>query len=807
MASKRQRKNQRAQKTKQQYSEEQSNEYSQQNPQITFVQPQNGNSGEGESHHEDPVVELDGPESHHQDPIVEPDGPNDQHKIECTEIKMNGKHATNGHAEPEPDEKSPLRLFGLAKDDINSLYSRIQDTTTKAKEYFDNDSLDQRLIDVIDTARLMEINGSIKTIRTVLSRNQMKVAFFGRTSNGKSTVINAILHDKVLPMGYGHTTGCFLQVQGLQENEPYLQVQRGDKLEIERRSIQEVDEIANALKSGSLESSTLVKIYWPINKCPLLKYDVVLVDSPGVDVKENLDFWIDQHCHDADVFILVSNAESTLNIAEKNFFNRVNEKLSKPNIFIVNNRWDSIADDPDSMGLVREQHLDCAVSFLTQELKIANVDEAKSKTFFVSAREALQVRSSALPGTPTKHGHESRYKEFIDFERSFEESLSRSAVRTKFKKHVDRGLMVIKDINDIMRHAQAVTKDLSHNDLANVRKEEMRLDKLKNFTQCEGAYLRAHVDNIVYKIVKHGLRDFCFREIDHLNITMQYFNSDFNLHDLSNYKTRMYAFVGDHLSDRLSSQFARRIDAELGKFLDVTRDVTCLLREDRRQKVLQFIETQQYMPENPFDLSMYRNFYSGFQEDLEFRFSLGFVGIMRKFQYYALGVKDVSSEVPNDSDFLSVVERFMMISPQSPMTVGTLAVGGMLVRTVGWRAIVATATIYGALYAYEYFTWTNAAKERALKAQYVRFARKSLRGCVPIICAHIADSIEQKMNHTISHLNNAIVEETSYVEDDLTRLDSSIKKFNACDQFTNLVLKENEILLNELLAFAKSYFC
>ena len=42
-----------------------------------------------------------------------------------------------------------------------------------------------------------KING----INEVLARDHMKVAFFGRTSNGKSTVINAMLHSKILPSG------------------------------------------------------------------------------------------------------------------------------------------------------------------------------------------------------------------------------------------------------------------------------------------------------------------------------------------------------------------------------------------------------------------------------------------------------------------------------------------------------------------------------------------------------------------------------------------------------------------------------
>lgn len=44
----------------------------------------------------------------------------------------------------------------------------------------------------------------------------------------------------------------------------------------------------------------------------MLKDDVILLDSPGIDISPDLDSWIDTHCLDADVFVLVANAESTL---------------------------------------------------------------------------------------------------------------------------------------------------------------------------------------------------------------------------------------------------------------------------------------------------------------------------------------------------------------------------------------------------------------------------------------------------------------------------------------------------------------
>lgn len=71
-----------------------------------------------------------------------------------------------------------------------------------------------------------------------------------------------------------------------------------------------------------------------------------------MDVTPNLDEWIDKHCLDADVFVLVANAESTLMVTEKNFFHKVSMKLSKPNIFILNNRWDASANEPEYLDQV-----------------------------------------------------------------------------------------------------------------------------------------------------------------------------------------------------------------------------------------------------------------------------------------------------------------------------------------------------------------------------------------------------------------------------------------------------------------------
>ena len=55
----------------------------------------------------------------------------------------------------------------------------------------------------------------------------------------------------------------------------------------------------------------------------------------------------------------------------------MNSKLSKPNMFILNNRWDASASEPEIMeevsiiiGTVTSQHVERYVAFLADELKI-----------------------------------------------------------------------------------------------------------------------------------------------------------------------------------------------------------------------------------------------------------------------------------------------------------------------------------------------------------------------------------------------------------------------------------------------------
>ena len=61
-------------------------------------------------------------------------------------------------------------------------------------------------------------------------------------------------------------------------------------------------------------------------------------------------------------------------------------------MFILNNRWDASAQEPELMDEVRQQHLENNVAFLTKQLKVVDEITAKERVYFVSAKEVLLMR-------------------------------------------------------------------------------------------------------------------------------------------------------------------------------------------------------------------------------------------------------------------------------------------------------------------------------------------------------------------------------------------------------------------------------
>jgi mitofusin 2 len=117
-------------------------------------------------------------------------------------------------------DNSPLKLFSRAKNSINTIYKEFFDFLKEVYQFLDSTDLSKsNLISDKDREQMKTYQEKCDRLIKMISRDRMKVVFFGRTSNGKSTAINAMLGEKILPTGIGHTTNCFLQVEGSDSTE------------------------------------------------------------------------------------------------------------------------------------------------------------------------------------------------------------------------------------------------------------------------------------------------------------------------------------------------------------------------------------------------------------------------------------------------------------------------------------------------------------------------------------------------------------------------------------------------------------
>ncbi|XP_026501544.1 transmembrane GTPase Marf [Vanessa tameamea] len=725
---------------------------------------------------------------------------------------------------------SPLQIFVRAKKKINDIFVEIDDYVKDAVTFMHAVSGENGIATAQDVANVEAYVSKVQAIREVLKRDHMKVAFFGRTSNGKSTVINAMLHDKILPSGIGHTTNCFLQVEGSDTDEAFMRTEGSE----EKLNVQSVSQLGHALCASRLQECSLVHVHWPRELCALLRDDVVLVDSPGVDVTPNLDQWIDKHCLDADVFVLVANAESTLMVTEKNFFHKVSTKISQPNIFILNNRWDASASEPEYLDQVRSQHANRCVDFLSRELRVCSPKEAEERIFFISAKEALltrmREREKPVSSPLLADGHQVRYFEFVDFERKFEECISQSAVRTKFAQHSRRGKNIA---GDVMAALELVYNSSSEQKAAKVEKQRVLQEQLSAVEEQLTAITRQMKDKIgrMVESVEHKVSLTLSQEIRRLSALVDEYEAPFRSERgaLELYKRALHR----HVEAGLGSRLKKRLSADIGHEMDEAQKEMAermynILPMHKRAAAASYIVPHQ----QPFEV-LYRlncdNLCADFQEDLTFRFSYGITALIQRFQgrntnKIALKNPPTVTQIPPSmppaaqesprpapgvgplsAEEWSMVSKFALGALTSQGTMGGLLLSGLLLKTVGWRVVAVTGLVYGALYAYERLTWTTRAQERVFKRQYVAHAGRKLRLIVDLTSANCSHQVQQELSTMFARLCRLVDEATTEMDSELTEVKEAIKMLDGASTSAKKLRNKANYLCHELELFDDAF--
>ncbi|XP_068196646.1 mitofusin-1 isoform X2 [Antennarius striatus] len=762
-------------------------------------------------------------------------------------------------------DPSPLRHFVVAKRSITSTFDQLLDFVKDGSTFVDEAWRSDDLAQVALEEQRLEMQScatKLSAIRDVVLRRHMKVAFFGRTSNGKSTVINAMLRDRVLPSGIGHTTNCFLRVEGTDGDEAFLTTEAsGDRRSVSVRPAhrfqrrcrrldewdahlppppppQTVNQLAHALHMDpTLDAGSLVKVFWPKSRCALLRDDLVLMDSPGTDVTQELDSWIDKFCLDADVFVLVGNAESTLMNTEKLFFHKVSERISKPNIFVLHNRWDASVSEPEYIEEVRRQHLERCVSFLAEELKVVGLEEAAGRIFFVSAREVLSSRMQRAQGMPETGGalaegfHE-RLREFQMFERTFEEFISQSAVKTKFEQHTVRAWQIAEAIKAVMDAINIASADKKIFCLEEREDQRDRLDfvrgQINRLSNNVKERIRSLTDDTAAKVAT-ALLD----QIRSLPVLVNEFGADFSptQETLECYKTKLL----QHVEERIVSGLAHRCSVAV---LRDIRDAQKHMIDSVRPLLSQSVQDQLSSPSASFELTYdlgLAALCADFRENIQFQFSLGWTALVTRFIGVANAKRALSSPDPHlqvffirpmlngceslslkpspdslqdnstfkDEMLVSIATGLISVTSRASMTV--LVIGGVVCRSVGWRVIAVSLSLYGLLYLYEKLTWTNASRERVLKQQFVEHAARRLRAVVPVSSSACGQQVYKELSSTFNRLTQRVDLSEAELEGNIRQLSFRIQRLENIQRRSKAFRNRATELETQLETFSLRY--
>ena len=201
-----------------------------------------------------------------------------------------------------------LNLLIETRDELRSF---VADESTTSKEWRDFQTVFER----VD-----QLNASAVQL-TERAKSKLQIAFVGCVSAGKSTLINTLLGEDIMPVTRGETSFCNVGISGTMDDQWKATDRRSGKT----LDITEFKQILHALKAKDkkerlgLTPSSIIDVKWPSSRANALVESVVLYDTPGIGERTDTDDAVIDLCKTVDVIIAVMDIHSpTLRTVREN---------------------------------------------------------------------------------------------------------------------------------------------------------------------------------------------------------------------------------------------------------------------------------------------------------------------------------------------------------------------------------------------------------------------------------------------------------------------------------------------------------
>ncbi|BCL33577.1 dynamin family protein [Nostoc sp. MS1] len=256
--------------------------------------------------------------------------------------------------------------------------------------------LDQDLLD--------EMNGLSKKFQL----HRFRLAVIGEFSQGKSTLLNALVGEEIQQMREIPCSGTIVVLKYGPQKRVVCRYKDGSEEEIPfedyRQKISISEDIAFGALNKDIQQSEIEEIIVEHSNLALCNSGVEIIDSPGLNENPKLTGITQNLLQDVDAAIFVTNASRSLTQSERLLLNEIKTTLNggkdeeaANNLFVVVNFMDLVSTERS-----RDQIKKRIFNFVEGEKPIIT---GKNRIHFISAQSALKA---------VLHGYEDEYKKGFD---------------------------------------------------------------------------------------------------------------------------------------------------------------------------------------------------------------------------------------------------------------------------------------------------------------------------------------------------------------------------------------------------------
>lgn len=247
-----------------------------------------------------------------------------------------------------------------------------------------------RLIDILDELEgialelgLEEMGSeNLKRARHLITQDVFRIVFVGGFSRGKSTVVNALLGEKILPSKLSPTTAVITIVRYGEDKQATI-FYKDEQMKPETVPIERLREFVIIPKGGHTEDSLGSRIDTPIEKIEisypfdLCRNGVEIVDTPGLDDDYSRNKIVMGYLPNSDAAVVVLSSQQVLTEDETRLIEEELIPRGFSHIFYLIN----FADEPMSSEEKKQ--------VMSRFRRIIGSEE---RTFLVSAKQSLEAK-------------------------------------------------------------------------------------------------------------------------------------------------------------------------------------------------------------------------------------------------------------------------------------------------------------------------------------------------------------------------------------------------------------------------------